>query len=68
MYNLTTLLEMSRLPNRATLVALCIIGGRQEQMGEQAFATWVEIYKGVQPYDMTGEQMQRALHKGTEKK
>lgn len=50
--------------NNSTRIALDIIE-RREQAGEMPYcATWVEIYRGVQPYGIDAERMQRELNNG----
>ena len=50
--------------NKATRIALDIIERRERAGQMPECATWVEIYRGVQPYGIDAERMQRELNDG----
>ena len=52
--------------NKATRIALDIIERRERAGQMPECATWVEIYRGVQPYGIDAERMQRELNAGVE--
>ena len=52
--------------NKATRIALDIIERRERAGQMPECATWVEIYRGVQPYGIDAEWMQRELNAGVE--
>lgn len=52
--------------NNSTKTALTIIGQRENESNEPAFATWVEVYNAMIAFDLTPEQMQRELNAGVE--
>lgn len=50
--------------NKATRIALDIIERRERAGQVPECATCVEIYRGVQPYGIDAERMQRELNDG----
>lgn len=50
--------------NTATKIAFAIIEEKEARNTVPACATWIEIYRRAQGYDMTGEQMHRQLNEG----
>lgn len=50
--------------NKATRIALDIIERRERTGQVPEYATWVEIYRDVQPYGIDAERMQRELNDG----
>lgn len=55
---------MLRDMNKATRIALDIIERRERAGQMPECATWVEIYRGVQPYGIDAERMQREINDG----
>ena len=50
--------------NTATKIALAIIEEKEARKAVPACATWIEIYRKAQGYEITGEQMHRRYING----